>query len=340
MLSPYVKSLNDASTRTKILSRADGRGLSYRESAMVPTEKPKRSRRGRPAPPLLVLFGGLVWLAAARLPPSAAAGQDGFVYLPLVRSAAACVTGSGQGYSQGPAFQHDLDNPVRPAWNHPDKNLALRGYTPNTSPGLQHELIDYGSDDPNQPPQLATLFSPAKVPPLIGFYQVYDWIWADSPNPGIQGDPTTSPPVTAMGLATTPGEAIRVPVSDYDIGGGMEVIVLFADEDSVTLRYAREDSAGSAGYTIHVDRLCTDRNLLAKYRALDDPSGPRYVFVPPENRPYGYDLPQLPAGQPVGVSQGNELVIAIADSGAFMDTRSCNEWWQIRPGYGGSCPPA
>ncbi len=106
----------------------------------------------------------------------------------------------------------------------------------------------------------------------------------------------------------------------------MEVIVIFADEDSVTLRYAREDLAGAAGYTVHIDKICTDNHLLAKYNALDAPHGPRYVYVSAQNRPYAYDLPQLPTGQRLGTASGAEIVVAIVDSGAFMDPRSCNEW--------------
>jgi hypothetical protein len=116
------------------------------------------------------------------------------------------------------------------------------------------------------------------------------------------------------------------------------VIVLFADEDTVALRYTREDSAAPSGYTVHVDNICTDPNLLTLYNSLDDPGGARYTYVPPEGRPYGYDLPALPAGHPLGTARSGETVVAIVDTGAFMDTRSCNEWWQIRPGYTGPCP--
>ena len=45
----------------------------------------------------------------------------------------------------------------------------------------------------------------------------------------------------------------------------MEVLVIFADEDSIALRYTREDSSASAGYTVHIDNICTDPNLLALY---------------------------------------------------------------------------
>lgn len=238
-------------------------------------------------------------------------------------------------YAGGTAFQYDNDNPVRPAYNHADKNIALRSYTANTDPGLKRELVDYGTGDAKAP-QLATLFSPHRVPELRTFYQVYSWNWAPSPAPGTRGEPITSPPVTAMGMSTTAGETLSVATSGYDIGSGFEVIVLFADEDTVTLKYTREDTAAT-GYTVHIDSICTDPNLLARYNELDDPNGPRYVYS--AGRPYTYDLPILAAGQPIGTARGDEIVVAIVDTGAIQDTRSCNEWWQVRPGYAGTCPP-
>jgi subtilisin family serine protease len=108
----------------------------------------------------------------------------------------------------------------------------------------------------------------------------------------------------------------------------MEVLVLFADHDTVALRYTREDSSAPPGYTIHIDNICTDPNLLALYNTLDDPSGPRYQYP---NASYG--LPNLYAGQSFGVARTSEVVVAIADTGSFQDPRSLDEWWQIRPGY-------
>jgi hypothetical protein len=257
-----------------------------------------------------------------------------YVYLPLVlRGQYVCPTTSSNSYDYGVAFQYDKDNPVRPAYLHADKNLALRSYSP-TDPPLR-ELVNYGSDDPTQPPQFATLFQPHQVPPLVNFYRVYHWNWAPSPKPGTRADPITDYPATALGLQTTPGEVLHVPESGYNIGGSptMEVLILFADEDSITLRYTREDSSAPAGYTVHIDNICTDPNLLMLYNTLDDPSGPRYQYPN-----FSYNLPNLPAGKPFGTARGDEVVVAIADTGAFQDPRSCSEWWQVRPGYSGSCP--
>lgn len=243
-----------------------------------------------------------------------------FAYLPFVARSPTCPTTSANQYESGTAYQYDLDDPVRPAYNHADKNIELRGYvlTTDASP----ELIDLGVGDENAP-ELDTLFHPARVPPLTAVYQVRDWLWASSPHPGTRGDPIAEPAVTALGLATTPGETLYVPASGYDIGGGiMEIIVLFADEDTVALRYGREDSSAPQGYTIHVDGICTDPTLLQLYRSLDDLDGPRYVYVPPDQRPYTYQLPNLPSGQPIGTTSGNETVVAVVDTGTFQDPRS------------------
>ncbi len=251
-------------------------------------------------------------------------------YLPIVYHPEACPGTSSHQFGSGTAFQFDLDDPVRPAYNHADKNLDLRSYQLNSDPNLRHDLVDYGSDDPTQPPQLATLFTPARVPAILGLYQVNGWTWASSPAPGSRGAPITNPKVTAIGLAASTGETLHVPTSGYDIDGGQEVIVIYADENTVALRYGREDSAGARGYVVHIDNICTDVNLLALYNSLDNPSGPRYDYIPSHT----YNLPNLSAGKVLGTVLNSEVIVAIVDTGRFWDPRSCDEWWQIRPGYG------
>lgn len=257
-----------------------------------------------------------------------------YAYLPFVASThSPCPLTSANKYESGTAYQYDEDNPVRPAQDHADKNIELRGYIA-TDPATEG-FVDYGSDDDQTPPQFATLFDPPRVPSLAAFYRVHNWDWAPSPDPGERGDPIGDYPVTALGLETSPGESLHVPESGYDIGGEpeMEVLILFADHDTVALRYTREDTSASPGYTVHVDNICTDPNLLALYNRLDDPSGPRYVYKSPAQRPYAYELPNLPEGHPIGTTLGRQIVVAIADTGAFQDPRSLNEWWQVRPAY-------
>lgn len=258
------------------------------------------------------------------------------VYLPIIMGPPEfrCATSSNNQYSSGTVAQYDTDNPVRPAYNHADKNIELRGYVANTDPNLKRELVDYGSGDPTQPPQFATLFSPPQVPPFAAFYRVHQWDWATSPEPGTRREPIDVPPTTAVSFILPPGKTLHTPVSGYDIGGGQEVIVLFADADTVTLHYTREDSAAT-GYTLHLDQICTDPNLLNLYNALDAATGPRYQYPNVH-----YQLPTLAAGQTFGTTSTLHMVVAIADTGAFQDPRSCDEWWQIRPNYAGTCPPS
>jgi hypothetical protein len=284
---------------------------------------------------LLASAGGGVLADPLELTPTA------YVYLPLLlETGYSCPLTSTNSYGAGAAYQFDMDDPVRPAYDHADKNLALRSYDLNTDPSQKHELVDYGCDDPKAP-QFATLFDPYRVPELDHLYQVHHWSWLPSPDLGTRAGVITNPPVSGIGMRTTPGETLHVPESGYEIspGNAREVIVLYADEDSVTLRYAREDSAGSPGYTLHLDNICTNPNLLALYASLDDPAGPRYVYRPPEQRPYAYSLTELAAGQVLGTARDTEVVLVIVDTGSFMDARSCNDWWQVRPGYTGRCPP-
>jgi hypothetical protein len=277
-----------------------------------------------------LLLGGVAYPAAPGLAAAEAQAPSLRLRLPLIMASSVatgsgCPAASGNQYAAGPAMQWDQDSPVRPAAAHADKNLALRGYTP-VNAGLG--LVSLGSDDPNQPPQLATLFSPTRLPVFSSAYQIYTWNWAPSPTPGTRGGLDRNWPLTVLGMRTAAGEPLRLPASGYDIGAGMEALVIFADADSVTFKYTREDSVGPNGYTLHVDNICTDPNLLALYNSLD--RGARYVYYGAADGTPDYNLPNLPAGQAIGTARGTEIRVGIVDSGAFMDPRSADEWWQIR----------
>ncbi len=276
-------------------------------------------------------------LAVALLASSghaAASPQGGAIlHLPLILRAFDCPTTSGNTYSQGIAYQWDSDNPVRPAALHADKNIGLRGYNLNTTEFKG--FVNYGSDDPTRPPQFGTLFEPDRIPPFSNVYRIYRWNFGTPPDPGTRGEEETNPSVTVLGLQTTSGEVLQVPDSGYDIGGGMEVIVLFADADTIAMKYTREDSVQPNGYLVHVDNICTDPNLLALYNTLD--TGARYV-------PCGgfgcssYNLVNLPSGQVFGSARDTEIRVAIVDSGTTLDPRSCFEFWVWQFPGGGACP--
>jgi hypothetical protein len=193
----------------------------------------------------------------------------------------------------------------RPPAEHADLNVKLRGWTPV---GGTLGLVDISGPTDDLAPKLHTLFPDDRVPVFVQNYAVHDWDWGT----GSPGDPIAAPEVTMAGFETTAGEVLEVPNSGYDIGEGLQVRVLYADDDSITLKYTREDNVVS-GYTIHVVGLCVEPTLRALYAA-NDAAGRG-------------ELPALAGNQAFGRSRSGELLVSIRDSGSFMDPRSRKDWW-------------
>ncbi len=194
----------------------------------------------------------------------------------------------------------------RPAAQHADLNLALRGYAATQSAA---RLIDLeGGADPGAP-RLLDLFADRRAPTIKAVYRVNDWDWGCN----CRAAPIADPEVTLLGVVVAPGEAIRVPVAGSDIGGGNQVMVLYAEAERITLVYTRNDNV-STGYAIHVEDIIVAPELLALYQQLNDAGRA--------------NLPALRAGQPFAQARGSEIKIAIRDAGAFMDPRSRKDWWQ------------
>ena len=197
----------------------------------------------------------------------------------------------------------------RPAERHPDLNLILRGY--GLAATSSKALVFYNGDTDNKAPQLSGLFGDDRVPQFTALYRVFDWNWGDD----IRGDPLKDPEVTLIGAATQPGEILYVPPAGYTIGEGYDVVVLYASPLRITLKYTRDDNVVK-GYTVHVENICVEPNLLGVYNNCN-------------NNARGH-LPALKAGQAIGRARGTEIGIAIRDNGVFMDPRSNKDWWRGR----------
>ena len=195
---------------------------------------------------------------------------------------------------------------VRPAEEHPDLNIALRGYR-MTNANLR--LVNYGWGDDPRAPQLRGLFADLRLPTFATAYRVYDWDWECD----CRGSLLAPQPVTLAGLRANPGETIHVPGSGYEIESGYEVLVLYASEERITLKYTREDNA-VYGYTLHVENVCVEPRLLALYRA--------------KNEAGRVELPALRAGQAFGRARGTEIGVAIRDTGQFLAPNSKGDWWR------------
>jgi hypothetical protein len=226
-----------------------------------------------------------------------------YVYLPLIARGETCQPIPGESYGTLAVSPPPTD---RPAEEHADLNLALRGYELT---GAYKGLVDYsGAGDPGAP-QLIGLFADKRVPSFNAVFQVYHWDW----NCNCRGALITNPEVTLAGLDVAPDETIHVPDSGYALGSGYEVLVLYASTRRITLKYTPDDNVVS-GYTLHVENVCVEPSLLALYQTWNNAGRGR--------------LPALRPGQAFGRALDNPIGIAIRDNGAFMDPRSRKDWWQ------------
>jgi hypothetical protein len=197
-----------------------------------------------------------------------------------------------------------------PADQNPDINISLRGFN-LVNEAKSFMYYDGGYD--LYAPQLATLFSPQQVPSFTSTWQVGT---LDETDPWI-----TDPSVTLLGMGTTLGQVINTPSSGYSIGfrpiagplDGYEAMVLYATTHRITLKYTKEDNV-VYGYTIHVEDICVEPNLLALYDTLNASGRTR--------------LPALNVLQPFGRARESEIRVSIRDTGTFLDPRSHKDWWQ------------
>ncbi len=260
-----------------------------------------------------------VAIAAPAPAPQPADGQEYYVYLPFVSKAPnAC-----QEIPDAPNYfalnVWQMRDPTKPPpHNNPDYNLLLLGYVPVNE---ARELVLYGGDTDSLAPQFYYLFSDLRTPNILNTYRNNRWDWDNhvplppEPNP----QPPNSWPVTVIGVEVQPLEVIHVPDSGYSIGsecgdGGCDVMVIYADRNQITLRYAREDNI-TPGYTIYITGICPEPRLLALYESW-------------ANR--RTHLPVLRGGWPLGRAWGNQIDIAIRDMAVFGDPRSCKDHWRGR----------
>lgn len=224
---------------------------------------------------------------------------------PPVETVNPCAPISGESYGTLPIVGSPTD---RPAAQHGDINLALRGYA-RTDARLG--LIDMSGPTDSRAPQLAGLFKDKRTGVMTNVYRVNHWDWGSNS----RGGAITDFEVTLAGFEVEPGETIHVPGAGYDIGRGNQVLVLYGDENRITLKYTGEDTVAT-GYAIHVEGVCVEPNLLALYQQMNA-EGRR-------------QLPALRAGQAFGRARDTEIRVAIRDTGRFMDPRVRKDWWAGR----------
>lgn len=197
---------------------------------------------------------------------------------------------------------------------HPDYNLDVLTYEPVTG---NLNLNDFGEEEwiDVKAPQLSTLIDGNPTPAVTSLYNLHYWNWTTNspdvlvPRPDNLGSQYDF--ATLVGFSTTPGQSILVPDSGYDIGRGYEVMVLYADNNSLTLHYGNDDGV-SLGYTIYLENFQVNPDLIAYYNQV--------------NAAGRTELPVLMAGMKIGTAL-DEILVAIRDTGSFMDPRWIKAWW-------------
>ncbi len=196
-------------------------------------------------------------------------------------------------------------SPSHPAHPSAEVNLSARGYVTTTA---RLGLVDI--DGPFDPaaPKLFTLLGDYRAPSFSAVYQVYLW----DAECNCRGALMTNPEVTMASLAANPGETLHVPDAGYNLGGGYNALVLYADSDRIAFTYTREDNP-VRGYVLYLEGIAVGSNLVALYQQA--------------NSAGRAELPALRVGQAFARGRG-EVKFAIRDAGAFMDPRSRKDWWR------------
>ena len=190
---------------------------------LIATATPSRAAALPPAPPPTTLRA------------TTGVTLDNFVFLPLIQTSPPPYTCQGIPSEIYGTLSVNPPPTDRPAAQHADLNLGLRGYSP-TSAALT--LININGAGDGNAPQFPGFFHDNRTPTFTSADRVNNWSWSCN----CATTPISSPPVTLLGMGTTVGETIAVPSSGYDIGGGYEVLV--------PLRRSRRASRSSTHATI------------------------------------------------------------------------------------------
>ena len=198
-----------------------------------------------------------------------------------------------------------------------DLRLSVLGYTP-TKAFLG--LATYGGDTDTHAPNFRNILKSPDHPTIIAAYERFDWDWDETAPPpyGSRGGVNHEWEASVIDVSAVPGEAVYIPSRNVPINstGPYAAMVLYADEDELTLSYGTHDSVVD-GYVVYLSNLCVDPSLVATYRAQ----------LLNGRRSTGR-LPVILNTQPVGIAQTNRVTLAVRDRAAFLDPRSDKDWWQ------------
>ncbi len=128
-----------------------------------------------------------------------------------------------------------------------------------------------------------------------------------------QGEDTQAWQATqAVGLNVSNNQNIYVPSSGYNLGGGAQVLVsnVNASAGTISLQYTLDAGFGGNRYDLHLSGIEISPEIVSAF----------------SNREPG-QLPALPAFYNLGKAKNNELIVAMADTGTFMNLLERNDFW-------------
>jgi hypothetical protein len=242
--------------------------------------------------------------------------DDFLVYLPLVSKPDTCPDVSINQYALA-TVQEGYYKDNRLTDENADFRLSVLGYEPVQAP---LERVEYGGPTDANAPNFYNIFKPRREIAFAAAYKRRDWNWNESAPPpyGTPGGLNNDWPVSVLDLVATQGEGIYIPRRNVSItsAGLFSAMVLYADDDELTLHYGNRDVVDS-GYVVYLTNFCVDPSLVSLYRAQLS-----------EGKRATGQLPMLTNDQIVGTAKQNFVTVAVRDSGPFLDPRSRKDWWQ------------
>jgi|GEM_PF-404815 len=201
-----------------------------------------------------------------------------------------------------------------------DFRISILGYTPSNA---FLGFVTYGGDTDLHAPNFFNILRSPAHPNFVASYKRNDWNWDESGPPpyGTPGGTNNEWPASVIDVSAVPAESVFIPSRNIPINstGPFAAMVLYADEDELTVSYGTHDSVVD-GYVVYLSNFCVDPGLVATYRAQLQ-NGRRFTGR----------LPVLLNTQPIGTASTNRITVAVRDRAAFLDPRSEKDWWQNTP---------
>ena len=150
----------------------------------------------------------------------------------------------------------------------------------------------------------------------------------------------------ALKVPIAPNDPVKMPSTQYDIGGGKEAMVVFAAADRITLHIGRHEyfvgSGGnncnggpcSGGYWIYIRGICVDQKIQDAYnsaKAAQESAGANKTPI---------TLPEIFPGQTLGLASGNSVEVIVRDNGELISIHRPFYWSGVPARDFGTAPTA